>query len=219
MALEVGGNLADLVRGQDRGTVLAGIAELLAYFTSGEAIAAVRAREAAGRFGCDLLATGTSATLDPAAPQSADPVLNITGDPGLVVLADGRALAVTGTGDRLRVALPPGADIIRLRSHRRLPDPGTAFAVGLMLGAVILDGAAIVAGDVRRLDGWQDAADGSQITNGDATLRAAGATLLELRLNTSARYRTVPMTQPRPTRPVGVTVRSLHPLPEPVLVD
>ena len=76
-----------------------------------------------------------------------------------------------------------------------------------------------MAGDVRRLDGWQDATDGSQITNGDATLRAAGATLLELRLNTSARYRTVPMTQPRPTRPVGVTVRSLHPLPEPVLVD
>lgn len=48
---------------------------------------------------------------------------------------------------------------------------------------------------------------------------AAGAALLELRLNPAARYRTAPMTQPPPAHPVVVTVRSLHSRPEPVAAD
>jgi glycosyltransferase involved in cell wall biosynthesis len=224
VALDVGGNVPDIIRGEDRGVVLADAAALLAYFTSGAAVASVRAREAAGRFGCDLVGSGGTATLDPATLHPADLTQCSTEDPALVMLADGRPLEVLKAGPYLRVALPGDAAVIRLRSRRQFrgleTSPGdlagdiaaierSGSVAGLALDALSLDGAPIPPGDRRRGRGWHDLAGGVIWTDGDASLHPGGAAVLELRLNPSARYWRAPLTiPPPPPRPASTFART-----------
>ncbi len=192
------GNVADAVRRHRRGVVLRDAAALLAFFRDGRALAYAAARRAAGPAPGALRLIGGTATVDLTAQEGPDPRRLATADPALRVIAAGREIAPSRTGDRYRFDLPaqpgtihlvsrsivPAALLMGHTDHRRL---------GVAIGTMTLDGAIVPPGDPRRDTGWHAPETAWQWTSGDATLAAGDASVLELELERLVTYVASPL--------------------------
>ena len=112
--------------------------------------------------------------------------------PDLRITIDGTPAAVPGGGDCIR--LPPGARIVRIGSRRWCPaemraDGCDARVLGVAVGEIALDGAAVEVTDPRLCDGWHDAEAAQwRWTDGDAALEVSGAATLRFTVALSGTY-------------------------------
>jgi hypothetical protein len=200
VALADSGNVVDAIRGHDRGVVLRDDRALLRFFTEFAAVRYVVAQRRAGRRTGTMRLCGTTATYDPADPDS-DIDLLTTPDPLLAVIAGDAVLAAERDGDRFRVALPDGAGQVRLLSRSLVPAATDATAterrrLGVAIADLSLDGDALPADDARFLSGWHAPEPGPadrRWTDGNATLATGGARLLEFALAGTLRYQRCPL--------------------------
>jgi hypothetical protein len=200
VALADGGGVTDAIMAQDRGVVLRSEADVLHFFLDGPAEAYVRAQRAAGRQRAQLIACGTTATFDPAAPDEPVPERLATAEPDLVVVAAGTVLLPEPDGERLVFSLPEAAGIVRLVSRhltpaRLAPESGDHRRMGVAVRRLWLDGEATKPGDRRRRRGWHGAASDAcvQWTSGDALLDAGTARRLAVELAPLLTYRRCPL--------------------------
>jgi hypothetical protein len=146
--------------------------------------------------GCAPLATEGPAVLSCRAmlrDRAATLGFGLTGDPAFAVLADGRPLAADISNRSWHVALPAGAQELRLVSRRWVPahvdSTSTDHRVlGVALAGLMLDGEAIGPRDPRCGAGWHEAESDFRWTRGDATLLATGARRLRFHVVSTGRY-------------------------------
>jgi hypothetical protein len=181
------GNVADAVRGRQRGVVLRDGEALLRFFRDLHAVRYADARRQAGVCAGVLTPCGTTATVVPG-DEAADAALLATDDPDLCVIAGGCVVAPAREGDVWRFVLPAGVASVRLVSRWRVPAAWRQGAreqrhLGVAILRLELDGAEVPPDDPRRAAGWHDAGQEAwQWTSGDAMLRVGEATLLEVTL-------------------------------------
>ena len=194
VTLASSGGVAEAVRAEGSGVVLADAAAALGFFLGDQVRAYVAAQRAAPRRTATMLACGTTATFDPLTPVL-DPARLATDDPSLVVVAGDAVLDATRDGAAWWVDLPEDCATVRLISRFTVParlDPegGDYRRLGLAVASLTLDGAEVANGDARRSTGWHGATpeDAVQWTSGDARLETAGARRLGLVLAPGARY-------------------------------
>lgn len=120
----------------------------------------------------------------------------ITGEPGLLVVAEGRPLVTAVAGGWWRVLLPAGVAEVRLLSRAAVPAEIGATAdhrrLGVAVSALRLDGQEVALDAARLGAGWHpvERAEGAtwRWTDGDATLRAGGARVLEFAVAITGSY-------------------------------
>ncbi len=124
----------------------------------------------------------------------------LTADWDVRVLADGVALPLRQHGTRYFATLPPGAASVRLQSrsfvpaHLDLPDHRR---LGIAIGGLRLDGAAVAPHDPRLSYGWHAAEPHWRWTDGDAELRTSGARELAFSVALAGQYWQHPAPQRR----------------------
>ena len=196
---QASGNVAALVREMSRGLVLADADAVLDCFLTRTAAHHAHARRAAPPGKLALRHTGSTATLslDEATMETT------TDEPDLHLLVSGARLDGSRTRDTWRFALPPpGNDgahrTVRLRSRHLKPAWSAAHAedsrqLGVAVTALALDGQPILAGAPARNGGWHPPETGWQWTDGDATVVAGMASVLEVSVVRLARYWRAPL--------------------------
>ncbi len=110
---------------------------------------------------------------------------DITPDPDLRLLVDGRPVWPLFEDGRYVIRLPANARAARLRSHRTIPawlraDTDDRRLLGVAITRLVLDGTAIALDDPRLAAGWHAPEGDLRWTDGDAALPIAGGRVLEL---------------------------------------
>ena len=112
-------------------------------------------------------------------------------DPGLSVLAEGRVLPAGG-GRWREVAVPVGARAIAIASRRWVPaemeGSEDARPLGVAVGRVLLDGAAVAPGDARFGAGWHAPEGDWRWSDGMGWLHLRGARHLRFEIAASGLY-------------------------------
>jgi hypothetical protein len=112
-------------------------------------------------------------------------------DPGLSVLAEGRVLSAGG-GRWREVALPAGARAVAIASRRWVPaemeGSEDARPLGVAVGRVLLDGAAVPHGDARFGAGWHAPEGDWRWSDGMGWLHLRGARQLRFEVAASGLY-------------------------------
>jgi hypothetical protein len=112
-------------------------------------------------------------------------------DPGLTVLAEGRMLPAGG-GRWREVALPAGARAVAIASRRWVPaemeGSEDARPLGVALGRVLLDGAAVPPDDARFGAGWHAPEGDWRWSDGMGWLHLRGARQLRFEVAASGLY-------------------------------
>ena len=113
-------------------------------------------------------------------------------DPGLSVLAEGRALQAGGGGRWREVVLPVGARAVAIASRRWVPaemeGSEDARPLGVAVGRVQLDGAAVAPRDARFGAGWHAPEGDWRWSDGMGWLHVQGARHLRFELAASGLY-------------------------------
>ena len=117
----------------------------------------------------------------------------VTTDPDLRLLVDGRQVWPQFEDGAYVVRLPAGARTGRLRSHRTVPawfraDTDDTRVLGVAVVELSLDGATVALDDARLHAGWHDDESEWRWTDGDAAVPVAGAHVLRLRVAPLERY-------------------------------
>ena len=117
----------------------------------------------------------------------------LTGDSGLRVIVNGRALRANIEGAKWRVRLPPAARNARLVSRCWVPsqtraDEDDTRTLGVAICNLRLDGQEIRMDDARLSPGWQMAEPDWRWTSGDAGVALAGARDLTFSVAISGTY-------------------------------
>lgn len=117
----------------------------------------------------------------------------VTGDPALVLLADGVRLAPVMARSRRVAALPPGTREVRLRSRRHVPAhvcPGSDDTrhLGIAVGQLLLDGREVALDSPALRQGWHQPEGAWRWTDGDAVMDVAGTRHLTFTLAITGRY-------------------------------
>ncbi len=108
----------------------------------------------------------------------------LTGDAGLRATVSGLRLRPAIDGRRWRLELPPGTPALRLRSrawvpgHTR-PAESDMRRLGVAIGNLRLDGAAVRLDDARLSSGWHAPEGGWRWTDGDGGIALGGARRIE----------------------------------------
>jgi uncharacterized repeat protein (TIGR03803 family) len=116
-----------------------------------------------------------------------------TDDPGLRVLAAGRAVAADTHDRQWRVRLPRATERVRLLSRAWVPAQMRAGAadtrrLGVAVARIRLDGRAVDLGSEALATGWHAPEPGWRWTDGDAALAPAGARELAFDIAITATY-------------------------------
>ena len=124
----------------------------------------------------------------------------VTQDPDLRVEIAGVCVPVASAGRVIRVDLHGRSGLVHIRSHSMVPAELGLVAdhrrLGVALTGIALDGVAVRMDDPCLTSGWHAAENGVggtwRWTDGDATLKVAGAVTLEFEVAISASYCTAP---------------------------
>ena len=132
---------------------------------------------------------------------------DITPDPDLRLLVDGRPVWPLFEDGRYVIRLPANGRAARLRSHRTIPawlraDTDDRRLLGVAITRLVLDGTAIALDDPRLSAGWHAPEGDLRWTDGDAALPIAGGSVLELWTAPLEHYWRAPR---RPGRPLGMS--------------
>ncbi len=121
----------------------------------------------------------------------------LTGDPALRLLADGVPLTGCVQGQSWCITAPPGTQTLGIMSRNWVPahaeaDSGDHRNLGVVIGAIMLDGQTLDLTSTALATGWhavEPGQDGAwRWTNGDATLLLRGARQVSLQVSMTGQY-------------------------------